>query len=101
MVFLLVYLRLRISLNIVINYFIDLCLLRWIFRFYYILLDICNENYIYFYYICYIFCCMFVFMKNIFLYVIKEYIFLYKLNLYLCMYMVNVKERYIEFFYEF
>lgn len=44
---------------------------------------------------------MFVFMKNIFLYVIKEYIFLFKLNLYLYMYMVNVKERYIEFFYEF
>lgn len=46
---------------------------------------------------------MFVFMKNIFLYVIKEYIFLFKLNLYLCMYMYieNVKERYIEFFYEF
>lgn len=44
---------------------------------------------------------MFVFMKNIFLYVIKEYIFLFKLNLYLCMYIENVKERYIEFFYEF
>lgn len=60
-----------------------------------------DENYIRFYYTCYILCCMFVFMKNIPLHAIKEHTPLFKSNSHLYMYMVNVKERYIEFFHEF